>query len=98
MKYTTKRFAASSAIAGVLGVSALGLGCGLAAAAPATDSGPGVSTHGSPSFQHVARRTTRRYAYKAPVTNSSAPTLGTDDGNGPAVPRTWYPEMPHQGG
>lgn len=38
---TIKQLAASSAVAGVLGLAALGLGSGLAAAAPSTHAAPG---------------------------------------------------------
>ena len=51
---TIKQFAASSAIAGVLGLAALGLGSGLAAAAPSTHavSGPTSSSRNRVEPEH----------------------------------------------
>lgn len=94
---TIKHFAASSTIAGVLGLAAVG-GTAVTIAAPAS---------AAPSNQHAAGATSTSGATvgadkpQAPAgaSSRSASTMGSNQQTaGPTVPRSWYPEMPHQGG
>jgi hypothetical protein len=84
VKITIKTLAATTAIAGSVGIAALGLDSGTALAAHGKNSGSDTSfssSHADGSSGQTSRG------------------VGSDEsGSGTAVPRTWYPEMPVQGG
>lgn len=82
-----KKLAAAAGIAGAVGFAAFGFDAGTAAAAP--------GEHAGTSTTHINKLAT------APGSSSHANgALGNEEsgGGGSAVPRTFYPEMPHQGG
>ena len=84
---------ASTAALFTFGVAALG-GTVVAIAAPA-DAAPSASGSSSTS---ASTGTEKHDGTTTGPSSASTRTLGSDEGDGTAVPRTWYPEMPHQGG
>ena len=102
---------ASTAALFTFGVAALG-GTVVAIAAPAnaapsasgsSSTSPGIEQHNGTTLrdQHEQSKTNPNKFNAPPITgpsSASTPALGSDQTAGPAVPRTWYPEMPHQGG
>ncbi|OBC08197.1 hypothetical protein A5784_07830 [Mycobacterium sp. 852013-50091_SCH5140682] len=79
-----KKLAAAAGIAGAVGIAAFGLDTGTAAAAPA---------------QHSGTSTTHNLATTPGTSSHAGGALGSEEsGGGSSVPRTFYPEMPHQGG
>jgi hypothetical protein len=82
-----KKLAAAAGIAGAVGIAAFGLDAGTAAAAPAQHSGT--------STTHINKLGTTSGS-----SSHANGALGNEEsgGGGTAVPRTFYPEMPHQGG
>jgi hypothetical protein len=108
---TVKQFAVSSAIAGALGFAAIG-GTALTIAVPAnaapSSSAPSASP-GSDQHDGKTRRDQHEQSKKHPNKFNPSPTAGhssasasilgsNQETDGPTVPRSWYPEMPHQGG
>lgn len=88
MTISIKKIAAAAGIAGAVGIAAFGLDTGTAAAAPAQHSGTSTS--------HV-----NKLGATSGSSNHASGALRSEEsggGGGSAVPRTFYPEMPHQGG
>ncbi|WP_458319903.1 hypothetical protein [Mycolicibacterium brisbanense] len=81
-----KKLAAAAGIAGAVGIAAIGLDTGTAAAAPAQHSGTSTSR-------------INKLATTPGTSGHASGALGSEEsGGGSTVPRTFYPEMPHQGG
>ena len=87
MNVTIKKLAAAAGIAGAMGIAVFGLDTGTAAAAPAQHSGT------STSHVNTLGATSGSSSHASGALRSEE-----SGGGGPAVPRTFYPEMPHQGG
>lgn len=107
----TKTRIASTGSAFVIGFAAIG-GTALTIAVPAnaapSSSAPSASTG---SHQHDGKTQGAQHEQSTKQPNefnpsptagpfsASGSTLGSDQETaGPTVPRSWYPEMPHQGG
>jgi hypothetical protein len=109
-----KQFAASSAIAGALGFATIGgpalVIAASANAAPGASSATSSSTStGSDQHDGKTQRDQHEQSKKHPNKFNPSPTAGSSaasastlgsnqETDGPTVPRSWYPEMPHQGG
>ena len=102
---------ASTAAAFVVGIAAIG-GTALTIAVPAnaapSSSAPSAST-GSDQHDGKTRRDQHEQSKRHPNKFNPSPTAGqssasasivgsNQETDGPTVPRSWYPEMPHQGG
>jgi len=105
---------ASTAAAFVVGLAAIGgtaLTIAVPANAAPSSSGTSSSSTSTGSDQHDGKtqRDQHEQSKKHPnkfnpsptagQSSASASTLGSNqETDGPTVPRSWYPEMPHQGG
>jgi hypothetical protein len=89
---TIKKLAAAAGIAGAVGIAAFGLDTGTAAAAP--------GQHSWTSSSSGSSRHTNKLGTTSGSSSQTGPGVGSGEsgGRGTAVPRTWYPEMPQQGG